>query len=293
MNTQKLAQAIRWMSGAVLSASALLLAGCPTGGDPQVEYDLGFTAGFANDEEYWQGFADSYDTVDAGPIYYSGSEIPYYEDPPYDAGYWDGVWYAYNDGYFVEYDYAFTIGFSEGYDVGYQPGYADFLENDTHLEYLDGGFTDGYNDGFSEGRVFGAYDYADDRAFDWLDAMLDYRDGTDLEVAGVSTGVDGPVELYEYGTDPADLVSKALSPLRPERDGAVPSIRKSNDKAKAEVPAISYRDLPNDVATDFSRRPSTSPRNDTVTLSVEGNWLSRIEAYRAALEANAAAKSRR
>lgn len=293
MNTLTKNKMLQWMSGAALSASALLLAGCPDGTvDPQVEYDLGFTAGFANDDEYWQGFADSYDTVDAGTIYYSGSEIPFYEDPPYDAGYWDGVWYAYNDGYFVEYDYAFTIGFSEGYDVAYQPGYEDFLENDTHYEYLDGGFTDGYNDGFSEGRVFGAFDYADDRDFDWLDAMLDYRDGTDLEVAGVSTGVDGPVELYEYGVDPADLVGKALSPLRPERDAAVPAIRATGGKAKAEAPTLSYRELPGNVQTDFSTRPTTSPRA-AATLRVEGNWLSRIEAYRDALEAAATAKSRR
>lgn len=295
MNTIMLSKTLRWMSGAALSASALFLAGCPDGTvvDPQIEYDLGFTAGFANDDEYWQGFADSYDTVDAGTIYYSGSEIPYYEDPPYDAGYWDGVWYAYNDGYFVEYDYAFTIGFSEGYDVAYQPGYENFLEDDTHFEYLDGGFTDGYNDGFSEGRVFGAFDFADDRDFDWLDAMLDYRDGTDVEIAGVSTGLDGPVELYEYGTDPADIIGKSLSPMRPARDGGTPAIRSNGDKLETTVPAISYRNLPSNVSADFSKRPATSPRTDTINLRVEGNWLSRIEAYRDALETAAAAKNRR
>lgn len=55
----------------------LLLAGCPTGGtiDPKIEYDAGFVVGFAEDGEYWQGFDDSYDTVDGGEIYYTGDLI--------------------------------------------------------------------------------------------------------------------------------------------------------------------------------------------------------------------------
>lgn len=272
----------------------LALAGCPTGVlDPQAEYDLGFVAGFAVDEEYWQGFDDSYDTVDAGPIYYSGSEIPFYEDPPYDAGYWDGVWYAYNDGYFVAYDYAFTIGFSEGYDIGHQPAYASFLEGDEHLEYLDGGFTDGYNDGFSEGRVFGAYDYANGIAFDWLDAMLDYRAGLDLTVAGVSTGNSGPVYLYEYGVDPADIIEgKADAPASTR--GSKAGIRRLDnaEKSKQEDEGISYRPLTSAVRADFSVRPSNSPRSNAV-LRLESNWLARVEAYLAALESGADAKSNR
>ena len=51
--------------------------------------------------------------------------------------------------------------------------------------------------------MFGAWDWDDGRAFDWLDAMLDYRDGTDVTIGGVSTGDQGPVYLYVYGTDPA------------------------------------------------------------------------------------------
>jgi hypothetical protein len=276
----------------ILSISALALQGCPTVpiDDSQVQYDLGFAAGFLVDEEYWQGFDDSYDTVDAGPIYYSGGQIPVYEDPPYDAGYWDGVWFAYNDGYFVAYDYAFTIGFSEGYDLAFYPDYEDFLENDPHIEFLDGGFTDGYNDGFSEGRVFGAFDYADGLDFDWLDAMLDYRSGTDVEIAGVSTGLDGPVELYEYGTDPNEFIDAKSSKGTRVVDGPKPSIRSlGNDKA--ETPELSYRDLTAGVRTDLSTRPDSSPRDSATALRVEGNWLARIEAYRAALAAEEEVKS--
>ncbi|MCF6285266.1 MAG: hypothetical protein L3K26_08755, partial [Candidatus Hydrogenedentes bacterium] len=121
---------------AALIPTALLLAGCPTitgipgtgSGDlGQIEYDAGFVVGFAEDGEYWQGFNDSYDTVDGGDIYYTGSQILQVEDPAYDAGYYDGVWYAYNDGYFVAYDYAFAIGFSEGYDIAFNGNWANFL----------------------------------------------------------------------------------------------------------------------------------------------------------------------
>lgn len=281
----KLRNAIRFVG---ICALPVLLMGCPPGTviDPQVEYDLGFVAGFAEDGEYWQGFDDSYDTVDFGPIYYTGSEIPIYDDPPYEAGYWDGVWYAYNDGYFVAYDYAFTIGFSEGYDVAFQPGYVAFLQGDTHTEYLDGGFSDGYNDGFSEGRVFGAYDYANFITFDWLDAMLDYREGTDLSVAGVSTGNSGPVFLYEYGTDPNDF---AKSATRKGRDASKPGIRNLSVD-KQDAPELSYRDLTPTVRSDFSVRPPTSPRsNAPLTLSTD--WLDRIEAYRSALDSGKSAKT--
>ena len=213
---------------AMLLAATLGLSGCPPYvtdpdteyvTDPDTEYDVGFADGFALDAKYWEGYDDSMNTVDAGPIYsiyYSGGSIPYVENPPYDgthyeAGYWDGVWYAYNDGYFVAYDYAFTIGFSEGYDMAFQPGWRTFLANDVHTEYDDGGFSDGYNDGFSEGRVFGAWDYDAGWPFDWLDAMMDYRAGTDLVIGDVGTGEYGPVYLYEYGTDPHDFLKSARS----------------------------------------------------------------------------------
>lgn len=255
-------------------------------GEDSLQYDLGFAAGFAEDEEYWMGFDDSMDTVDFGPIYYQGSTIPVVEYPAYDAGYWDGVWYAYNDGYFVAYDYAFTIGFSEGYDLAFYPDWEDFLAADEHVEYADGGWSDGYNDGFSEGRVFGAWDYDDGRAFDWLDAMLDYRDGTDVTIGGVSTGDQGPVYLYVYGTDPAEGL-KSVRRARGVASGPVPAIRKSA-AAKADPPALSYRPLINTVVQEFSVTPLLSPRS-TFELTLETSWLDRVNAYRSALESPAKA----
>ncbi|HPU98492.1 MAG TPA: hypothetical protein PLO53_11135, partial [Candidatus Hydrogenedentes bacterium] len=153
-----------WVHLAAVGWMAATLTGCPYGyvpldpgtgddtdGQAQYEYDLGFNDGFMRDDYYWKGYDDSFYTRDGGQIYYQGGTLPYVESPPYEAGFWDGVWYAYNDGYFVSYDDAFTIGFSEGYDVGYGPGWKEFLLLDQHVEYLDGGFSDGYNDGFSEG----------------------------------------------------------------------------------------------------------------------------------------------
>ena len=258
----------------VLAAAAVLLAGCPN--IATWEYDLGFAAGFAEDEEYWQGYDDSWDTVDFGPIYYQGSTIPDIETPPYEAGYWDGVWYAYNDGYFVAYDFAFTIGFSEGYDLAFSPEWPAFLAADEPIEYLDGGFSDGYNDGFSEGRVFGAWDFEEGWTFDWLDAMLDYRDGMDLAIAGISTGVNGPVELYEYGTDPAHLV-KSASRARRRPDRPAPAIRKRG-LAKAEAPALTYRPLTGAASSELDVLPGLSPRSDRQLL-LTSTWLERINAY--------------
>ena len=256
--------------------AALLLAGCPS------EYDAGFADGFAEDEDYWTGFDDSWDTVDAGPIYYQGSAIPQVADPPYDAGYWDGVWYAYNDGYFVAYDYAFTIGFSEGYAIAYTPDWPAFLASDEHIEYLDGGFTDGYNDGFSEGRVFGAWDYENGWPFDWLDAMLDYRDGTDLEIGGVATGVYGPVYLYEYGTDPLDLIGKTRAVNRNTDPARAIRVNAAAKTAKTDIPDLSYRDLSAQARTGLDKEPSTSPRGGEQNVPLDTTWLERIEAYRTA-----------
>ena len=286
---------------AVPIAGLALLTGCPylpenpwdNTGDS--EYDVGLDDGFLEDDWYWTGFDDGYDTIDGGPIYYQGADIPYYEDDSYDAGYWDGVWYAYNDGYFVDYDYAFTIGFSEGYDLAYAYDWPEFIASDEHVEWLDGGFSDGYNDGFSEGRIFGAYDYETELAYDWLDAMLDYRDGTDLIVEDanqveVGTGEYGPVYLYEYGTDPNDLV-KAVNRLRAKAGRPVPSIR-TMGTSKSEAPALTYRALPSDVQSELNVKPLSSPRG-TRGLRLETSWLERISAYRAALESNKGAFSRR
>lgn len=276
---------VAWLA---IIGMAAHLTGCPPvvppgNPDPQGTYNEGFDFGFADDDEYWNGFYDSYDTVDGGPIYYSGSSIPFVEDPPYDAGYYDGIWYAYNDGYFVDYDYAFTIGFSEGYDLAYGPGWPILFNNDNHIEWLDGGFSDGYNDGFSEGRVFGAYDYEEFIGFDWLDALLDYRDGTDLVVGGIGTGEFGPVFLYEYGTDPNDLV-KSVERDRKPRAGRTPSIRNTPGQ-KAEAPALSYRTLRSDVSAELNVRPSTSPRTNT-QVNLQTTWLERINAYRSNLKTN-------
>jgi len=285
----------------LLLAVAALCAGCPPLSDDDPEYVRGFAEGFLEDDWYWQGFDDSFDTVDLGPIYYQGSTIPLVEEPRFDAGYWDGVWYAYNDGYFVAYDYAFTIGFSEGYDTTFAADYPAFFALDEHVEYLDGGWSDGYNDGFSEGRVFGAYDYREDLPFDWLDAMLDYRDYDDpldiyLEEVMVGTGTYGPVILYEYGTDPATLKTRpgqeprrgnggaSVRPKRPFADGRTGrpdrSIR-GGVAAKAdefELPELSYRPLPEDTQEAFDVVPLTSPRSDR-ELQLTTTRLERVNAY--------------
>ncbi len=261
---------------AMLLAATLGLTGCPPYlTDPDAEYDAGFADGFAVDEKYWEGYDDSMATVDAGPIYYSGGSIPYVTFPYYDAGYWDGVWYAYNDGYFVAYDYAFTIGFSEGYDMAFQPGWRSFLANDVHIEYLDGGFSDGYNDGFSEGRVFGAWDYDAGWPFDWLDAMMDYRAGTDLIIGGVGTGEYGPVYLYEYGTDPHDFL-KSVRANRAKR-GELLAVR-NRDDAKAKSYELSYRPLTTEARNALNIAPTTSPRGDR-KLTLGSTWLQRINEY--------------
>lgn len=282
------------MLGAVILMGGTL-AGCPVPPTGNVDYDSGFLVGFAQDDQYWLGFDDGYDTVDGGPIYYQGSDIPYYDDLSYDAGYWDGVWYAYNDGYFVDYDYAFTIGFSEGYDVAFGPGGVDFIQDDLHIEWLDGGFTDGYNDGFSEGRVFGAYDYDAGLPFDWFDALLDYRDGTDVSIGGVSTGNDGPVELYVYGVDPNDLVKTAAVAEKAGRRAAEKgfTVRHGNAKAKAASDTeLSYRSLTSTVQNELNVRPTTSPRGGK-KLTLTTSWLDRVNEYRAAVNTKATAKTTR
>lgn len=271
--------------------AGLLLAGCPYPGggitDPQLEYDAGFVVGFAQDNEYWQGFDDSYDTIDGGDIYYTGDQIPSLDEISYDAGYYDGVWYAYNDGYFVDYDYAFAIGFSEGYDVAFGPNWEAFLRSDTHVEWLDGGFSDGYNDGFSEGRILGASDYLDGLAFDWLDALLWYQDvdanGNPNDIyfqdLDLGTGEFGPVVLYEYGTNPFDLVKSTRAPRKGRAHN--PAIRGTGVNFKADLPELSYRSLTADVQSELNVKPATTPRSETA-LTLESSWLERVNAYNAA-----------
>ena len=243
-----------------VSAVLFLAIGCPS---TDTQYNLGYLAGFAQDDEYWKGFDDSYDTLTASPILYQGSDIPV-GTTDYEEGYWDGVWYAYNDGYFVCYDYAFTVGFSEGYDAAYYADYLDFLDADVHVEYNNGGWGDGYNDGFSEGRIFGANDYEQGLKFDWLDAMEDYRSGTDLyfEEIDLGTGSYGPVVLYAYGTDPA---AKTTNHIR-------------NTRKATKTHAIEVRTIPQSVQLELSRTPTTTTRTSR-PLRLTTSWIERIQSY--------------
>ncbi len=267
-----------------------IFSGCPLDINlDQLEYERGFYDGFMQDDYYWAGFFDGLDTVDYTPIYYQGDKIPIVDSPPYEAGYYDGLWFAYNDGYFVEYDYAFTIGFSEGYDCAYQSGWSQMLAYDRHVEYLNGGFFDGYNDGFSEGRIFGAYDYINGIPFDWLGAMMDYRAGLDLVVGDVGTGSYGPVILYEWGTDPKTLYKSDHRIVRGVRyiKRAPLSIRKGvvqKSSKEFEPPPISYRDLIPDAKQEYKVRPTTSPRYPSRTLTLDTTWLERINQYNSARE---------
>ena len=262
----------------IVVALLVLGAGCPSGTPTGDAYDQGFDEGFALDDWYWDGYFDGYDTLGFSPIYYDASGIPYIDSPPYDAGYWDGVWYAYNDGYFVDYHYAFILGFSEGYDNAFWPDYLDFLYYDVHTEYENGGWSDGYNDGFSEGRVFGAYDYEAGLPFDWLDALLDYESGTDLyfEEVDVGTGVYGPVYLYEYGTDPNTFKKAAAL----KRGTKAPLTIRANPLVKAvDIDSRSlYRSLDPQAQQDLQVTPTQSLR-DSIGLRLDTSWLQRVNAY--------------
>lgn len=284
------------MKALLLTTALAALSGCPATSNSTADYDAGFVNGFMLDDEYWQGYADSYDTVPDGPILYTGSEIPVIEDTSYDAGYWDGVWYAYNDGYFVSYDYAFTIGFSEGYDLAFRGDWFDFIAGDAHPEYLDGSFADGYNDGYTEGTIFGATDYQLGLPLDWVDAMWDYRDGTDLfiEELGTGTGTSGPVYLYEYGVDPVEYLAKSTvthgaSPIRHQRADAKPSPRtpyavqktfEKDGETTYNPDEISYRELTEKARTDLEVTPTNSTRSEGRELTLSDTWLNRVNAYR-------------
>ena len=262
-----------WYS-VVLVAVVGFTVGCPDGSLPA--YDLGFDDGFAEDAWYFEGYDDSFLTVGA-QILYEGGDIPLLEDGSYDAGYYDGIWYAYNDGYFVAYQDAFIVGFSEGYDAMFYADWPDVLAGDVHIEFDNGGFDDAYNDGFSEGRVFGAFDYDTDLPFDWEDAFLDWQAGTDVAVivtggAEVSTGVDGPVLLYEYGFDPSFAKARTLrnGPLWRSHTGMRTVV---NEKGvDGEIVPRAWTD---DQLDRLEVTPNDSPRSDkSVRLST--TWLDRI-----------------
>jgi hypothetical protein len=268
----------------------LALTGCPQVPAGGGAYDLGYEDGFAEDEWYWKGYYDGYDTVEFTPVYYSANEIPELNDDSYEAGYYDGQWYAYNDGYFVDYHYAFILGFSEGYDAAFYEDYLTFLGSDLHYELDNGGWGDGYNDGFSEGRVFGANDYEQGLSFDWLDALYDYEAGTDLYFSevDVGTGEYGPVFLYEYGTDP---LAKSAASRDPGR--AFPSIRRAGDAKAAKQGEIVYRPLTAEAKADLQVAPAQAAYDRSERdLSLTSTWLARIDAYMAPPAKTAGATTR-
>lgn len=246
-------------------------------------FEKGFDDGFAQDEEYFLGYDESWLTRDDSPILYSGNEIPFIDNFSYDAGFNDGVWTAYHDGYFVAYRTAFIVGFSEGYDNAFWPDYLDFLATDFHDEWGDGGFDDGYNDGFSEGRIFGAFDFEVGLPFDWLDAFLDWQDGTDLFFAEVDlgTGEFGPVILYEWGTDPTLTKSAQNIRIRGSHKGMT---MRNNSTSKSSA-TKSIEDAPRprtaEQVEDLSITPTNSLRSDR-TLRLDFSWLERARsAFRA------------
>ena len=65
-------------------------------------FEKGFDDGFAQDEEYFLGYDESWLTRDDSPILYSGNEIPFIDDLSYDAGFNDGIWTAYHDGSVIQ-----------------------------------------------------------------------------------------------------------------------------------------------------------------------------------------------
>ena len=250
------------------------LAGCGSGPSSLTPFERGYADGFAQDPEYFLGYDDSWFTIGFAPILYQGGDIPFIPDFSYDAGFFDGLFDAYNDGYFVAYRFALIIGFSEGYDSAYWPDYLDFLANDVHTEFLNGGFSDGYNDGFSEGRVFGAFDFEAFLPFDWLDAFLDWESGTDLffEEVGVGTGVFGPVIYYEWAFDP-NLLRK------PERAAGLmrtdaPSLRGASTDAPRDV---IERLLGDSQTAELEVTPTDTPRTGR-DLRITESWLDRIDA---------------
>ena len=242
----------------IISIVMCFFAGCPgTPVSDQTRYNHGYDAGYASKEYYWDGFDDSYYSLE-----YDAGTFPFYEVLSYDAGKWDGLWASYNDGYFDCYHYAFVIGFSEGYDATFdREDYLGFLDLDMHDEYDDGTWDDGYNDGFSEGRVFGAADYEEGFSYDWLASLLEYEAGLDLEFAEVAVGTVGSnyprITIYVYGTDPSSKASeKKLEGI----------------EEKQIDPLIEYLNF---FYYD-------SPRGGPI-INLTGTWLERIDRYLAAI----------
>lgn len=274
----------RLLAKVLLLSTVFAAAGCPELPGiviPTGEYEIGFNDGFLQDDWYWDGYFDGWDTIDFTPIYYDDSGIPYVDFPEYDAGYWDGVWYAYNDGYFVDYHYAFVVGFSEGYDNAFWPDYLDFLAVDTHTEFAHGGWIDGYEDGYSEGRIFGANDYEQGLPFDWLDALYDYESGTDLYFWEVDkgTGIYGPVILYEYGTYTGvkPVKARARTGFQPPTIRSMPgqdAAVKNDLLANREL----FRAISTEARDELSIIPEKSLRSD-VELMLETDWYERIRSY--------------
>jgi hypothetical protein len=258
------------------------LTGCPPPSGGLSDFDRGYNDGFVEDDRYFEGYDDSWLTEGAGPILYSGGDIPFSDDTTYMAGFWDGEFDAYNDGYFVSYRSAFIIGFSEGYDNGYQADYPAFFATDMHDEFLHGGFSDGYNDGFSEGRVFGAYDYSSDPPFpsNWEDAFFDWEDIEDgfvdayLEDIGIGTGEFGPVILYSWSEDPNTFKSAKRSAMRSKmRAKGSAAMLRSTSKQGDSI----QRPLGETREAELSITPTTSLRND-LPLNLATTWLERVQA---------------
>jgi len=161
---------------------------------------------------------------------------------------------------------------------------------------MDGSFEDGYNDGFTEGTIFGATDYRMGLPLDWLDAMWDYRDGTDLyiEELGTGTGSSGPVFLYEYGVDPRDYIVKAAtvrgqSPIRhrvtnnrtsPRAQYAAAPLVEKTEETAYNPDEISYRELTEKVRQELSIAPTASDRAEGREISLTDTWLDRVNVYR-------------
>ena len=265
---------------------SLFLVGCGGSSDSDrgdAVYLDGVDDGFADDSEYFLGYDESFMTVGAGPIMYSGDQIPFSDELTYQAGFWDGQFEAYNDGYFVAYRFAFIVGFSEGYDNAFASDFLAFLASDLHSEYLHGGFSDGYNDGFSEGRIFGAFDYEAFLTFNWLDAFLDWESGTDLYFVEVDkgTGDSGPVTLYEWGIDP-----HTIGVLTRDGGGLVDAARRMRKDKNASTAVTKVDPFTVDATrpfstaqeSDLSVSPTTTSRTNR-DLTLTTTWLDRINAY--------------
>lgn len=229
------AKRLSWRLAKIVCLASVVFAttGCPD----LAPYEQGFEEGLAQDDWFFFGFDDSWLTLGDGPILYSGGDIPLIEELTFDAGFNDGIWTTYNDGYFEAYRSAILIGFQDGYNRAFQPDYLEFLTTDEHVEFLHGGYSDGYNDGFSEGRVFGAWDISDDPPLiegDWQLAYSDWLHGEDLffEDIEVGTGDSGPVIFYEWGTDPNTFSKRDLPSTR--RNGAKHSLRKSGGEVRVK-----------------------------------------------------------